>query len=119
MDNTNLDLIRFIIDSAIGVGCLVLMVRLWYRRTMPSVKTVTDGARSPDSVPPDSVPIDDSDLRFTMATPSSPHRSPNVGAMKTEVLRLTQSGIATTEIARKTGLSKGEVELIQKFAEKF
>jgi hypothetical protein len=88
------------------VASLVLIVRLWHQR-------VAFPGRKPPDLSQQPSPVTVSDLQFGRLS-SRPHVQA-IKAQKSEVRRLTQSGLSSTEIARRTGLSKGEVELIQKF----
>ena len=111
METVNLDLIRFVLDGALGVGCLVLMVRLRRQRPSHSRSGARAGRHSPQIGADKPSGAQVSTSQEQPQAPGTP-----AGALKEEVLSLTRAGLAAVEIARRTGLARGEVELIQKFS---
>ncbi len=112
MFTLNLDLIRFILDGAIVLCCVVLIIRI-RRQPGPSRSPAAPSASRPAGQGRSGIGAPPNGPRSSDLTPAEPLSSP--GALKAEVLRLTRLGLNVTEIARRTGLAKSEVALIQKF----
>jgi len=106
----NLEIIRLALDLAICLGCGLLLIGFWRQRTLSGRPGAAN--RTTSSGPQEKRP---GDLPHPAEGPDPLSGKASSAATQEKVLQLSRAGLPVTEIARRTGLTRGHVALIRKF----